>query len=113
MNRRAFIAAAPAVALAGPVAAEAETPVAALYRELEAAGAAEDAAYARDEPDEVIDIYAEIRRDIEQRLMAEPCQDARDFVIKVVAYTGFGIFALPGREEGDALWAEARALVAA
>lgn len=33
MNRRAFIAAAPAVALAGPVAAEAETPVAALFRE--------------------------------------------------------------------------------
>lgn len=112
MNRRAFLAA-PAVALAGPVAAETETPVAALYREFEAASAAEEAAYQRDEPDEAIEVYSEIRRGIEQRLMAEPCHDARDFVIKIVAYTGFGIFSLPGREEGDALWAEARALVAA
>lgn len=117
MNRRSILTAAlsaPAVALAGslPVVAALETPVMALFREWEAAQAAEDDAHIRNLPDDEIEVFSQQRREIEQRVMAAPCQTGGDFVLKVIACTAFGGFCLPCESEAPAFWAEARALVA-
>lgn len=114
MNRRSFIAAAPAVALAGPVAAEAETPVAALFREWQrhdAAIRAYDAAGDHEAEDQAYDD----RWEIEQVLIHAPSRCERDLLLKIMAWTGCGETDLEAERNSShlsTLWAEARALVA-
>ena len=115
MNRRAFLAAAPAVALAGPVAAETETPVAALFREWErhhAAVRAADAARDYVAEDQAFDD----RWAVEQVLIHAPSQCERDVLLKILAWTAYGETELEAERNSShlsTLWAEARALVSA
>lgn len=115
-TRRALLTSAPVAAVTtAPVAyaAEGETPIMRLFREWDAAQAAEDAAYAAGESDENCDAKSNIRSALEKQMMATPSEDARDFLCKIAAQTAFGAFSLDDDERNPALWAEARALIGA
>lgn len=113
MNRRAFIAAAPAVALAGPVAAETETPVAALFREWRDYHAWLNGPETNGMGCSEFNVLCEHLRTLEAQIMGAPSLDARDTVMKAVALSYYGDEGLPSLVEAPDFWAEARALVAA
>lgn len=120
VSRRNLLSAAPAFGLAGlmagtvPVAAQAETPIAALYRKWDAQSKLVDAASAdRDLPDEEFDRVINLQTDMEDEIAKLPAQDLRDFVMKIFARSSGGTMELPSAEACPQLWAEARALIAA
>lgn len=116
-TRRQLLTAAPAAGLATmmagamPVAASAETPVAALFREWIAAKADEEAAYrASPDDDAAHDAAWHARHEVEKRLMAAPCLTAHDWLLKVTAWSNYGEGDGPDAKCQPQLWAEARAL---
>ncbi|MFB2595451.1 hypothetical protein ACEYYB_11430 [Paracoccus sp. p4-l81] len=113
MNRRDLLTAVPVAvaALAVPAAAEVETPVMRLFREWQAARDAEEATASADEA--AYDAAWEVRYAVEKRLMAEPSQNGRDWMLKVCAWSYWGEGGGPDTREAPQLWAEARALIAA
>ena len=100
----------PAVGMSGGVVAAEETPVMKLYRQWRITQAKTERA-PRDMPDEGFDALVEAHVAIERQMMQEPAQDARDWVIKIAAWTDFGVFCVQDRGENEALWAEARTLI--
>ncbi|SIT75316.1 hypothetical protein [Pontibaca methylaminivorans] len=109
MNRRTFLAAAPAAAAGGvlPASAEPETPVMKLFREWQRLESAAHAA----EGDEYERLH-DLRWENEKRMIREPSRSALDVLLKITAWTGFG----EGDLEHDSpyipiIWEEARALV--
>lgn len=117
MNRRGVLTAG-AVTLVAPLVpvaalAAAETPVAVLYRDWQAAREAEEAAYERDEGQAETDKAFWHRVEIENQMLATPSENHRDWMLKVCAYSSFGDAGAPDIMELTDLWAEARALVGA
>lgn len=50
--------------------------------------------------------------DIEKSIMGEPSKTAEDFIVKVVSWTSFGVFALDDFKEHDAMfWEDALRLI--
>lgn len=92
----------------------AETPVAALFREWQAAFEAEKVAFSESDTGECAMCQAatERRMAVEKRLMTAPCSGTGDWALKVMAWTCFGDFSISDSHEGHDLWAEARAFVA-
>lgn len=119
MNRRDVLTAG-AVTLVTPlvpVAAQAatETPVAALYREWQAAFDHEKAVYAASDDfcEDPLCTEASARLlEIEDKMLAAPSRDAQDWLLKLWAVSEGGDLAMT-RACDQTLWAEARALVGA
>lgn len=112
MNRRTFIAAAPAAALAGPMAAETETPVAALFREWRRLRQVARAHYLAEDDDEFERAH-DARWAHEQILIHAPSQCERDLLLKILAWTDYGETDLEAERDNSHLstiWAEARAM---
>ena len=103
MKRRELLTAAPALAFAGPVLAEAETPVMQLFRQWAAILPDVQAAAKADAPD--FDALLDRQTDLEDAMLRTPSVDARDFAAKVLAYCHEGAANLPNLPE---LWAEGR-----
>lgn len=112
ITRRALMVAAPAVALAGPVSAEAETPVAALFREWREYYAWLNGPATRGIDNEDFDKLSDRLTDMEDRIIRTPAKGAQDVLMQVIAYTGYGDGGLPDLAAAPDFWAEARALVA-
>ncbi|MDF3606335.1 hypothetical protein PE067_09405 [Paracoccus sp. DMF-8] len=119
-NRRALLklapalAVVPAAALSGEVLPPvSETPVEALFREWEIAHADLISDRWDDATEDEQEAICGRVSDIAYRMMELPSRSARDFAMKVTAYTVFGENGLPDEGQDRALWAEARALVAA
>lgn len=115
INRRTLLTAGAVTLVAplAPIAAQAatETPVAALFREWQAAREVEEAAYAANEDEaEGHKVWA-ARVEVENRMLATPSQTHADWMLKVCAYSAFGESGAPDIMELPQLWAEARALV--
>ena len=119
-SRRNILRAAPAAGLAAmmagavPATASAsETPVAALFREWTKRNADLLVAFAasRDDNDEACESAFSARYDVEKRLMALPCQNATDWLMKVTAWTDHGDGCCQDKCENPALWNEAKALI--
>nr|WP_111300354.1 hypothetical protein [Paracoccus saliphilus] len=110
----AYVAGAQAAG-ATPAPAEEVTPIMALFREWQGLRIEEEAIYAASPTgeDEATKAISERTHQLECRVMAERCHDARDFVAKMMVWTVFGLNTLPDEEADPELWAEARALVAA
>lgn len=107
MSRRTFLqlaAAAPLAALAAPVGAEAETPMMTLFSKwLRLRDHSHDPALTDDEHSAAVDALCYV-----EDLMAEtPCATASDWVAKVIAFTGFGEYALRDDRQDPAFWREA------
>lgn len=112
MNRRSLLTAAAAVPFAAlPAVAQAETPVERIFREWQAARNVEEATSGDD--DAVYEAAWQARFAVEERLMAEPSQNRRDWMLKICAWSYWGEGGGPDRIESPQLWAEARALIAA
>ena len=109
MNRRSFIAAAPAVALAGPVAAETETPVAALFKEWRDLEDVILRGFDADEPEHEERVDRQMA--VVHQITALPALSERDWIMKAIAASDGGDMAMIPISD-PALWAEARALVA-
>ena len=116
MDRRSFMAAAPALALVGAGTAEAatrETPILRLFREYEAiteaAGVHVCSGTGKDEDEELERLFYRERDQIEGEMMALPCTCAADFAAKVIVDTCKG--GLYSNWETGAIWIEARALI--
>lgn len=92
-----------------------ETPVAALFREWQAAKEVEEAAYEAcpDDDDKACDAAWNARYAVEKRMMEAPCETPRDWLLKSCAWANFGDGNGPDRVDSPQLWAEARALVGA
>lgn len=122
ITRRALMVAAPAVALAGPAAAQGpmlnigrpdETPVAALFREWRDYYAWLNGPATRGIDNEDFDKLSDRLIDMEDRIIRTPAKGAQDVLMQVIAYTGYGDGGLPDLAAAPDFWAEARALVAA
>lgn len=119
VNRRSLMGA----ALVAPVAmatvapagsscvAEGQTPVAALFREWQAAKIAEEAAFAASGDDAEGQQEWAARVALEKRLMEAPATSATDWAMKITAWCNFGESASQTEKENPQLWAEARQLV--
>lgn len=112
MNRRAFLSAAPAAALAGPAAAETETPVAALFREWRDYSDWLNGPATRGMDDNDFTALCCRLYDMGDQIGRTPATDAKDVLLKLVALSGYGEMGVPGIFDAPVLWAEARALVA-
>lgn len=97
--------------VAAPVLKQDDTPVMRWFREWVYWIGEENRHYTELGDETAADAASDNRHRVEEQLMALPCQDARDFVAKVVAYTDHGEFCLKGRQEAPSLWREARALL--
>ena len=104
MKRRELLTAAPALALAGPVQAEAETPVMQLFRQWVEVTPKLRAASKADAPD--FEELLERQTDLEDAMLRTPSVDARDFAAKVLAYCHEGQAYLPANM--PELWADGR-----
>lgn len=113
MKRRNFLLAAPVACI--PAAAQctslstvdSETPIAALFREWQRLTvAAEDRSLTDDECDAMCDL----RSEVETQMNAIPARDAMDVLMKVAAFTEFGVYGIDGTPFVDC-WAEMRDLV--
>lgn len=118
MDRRTFLATAPAVLVAGTVpaiAASADTPVAALFRDWRAARAEETRLHQTlpigPVEDAAIDAAGDRRGLIEDALLAAPSESAHDWLLKLAAWTNFGMFNAPDESQNPQLWAEARRMI--
>lgn len=103
MKRRDMLTAAPALAFAGHLQAEAETPVMQLFRQWAEILPEVQAAAQADAPG--ADALLERQTDLEDAMLRAPAVDARDFATKVLAYCHEGGATLPNLPE---LWAEGR-----
>lgn len=113
-SRRNLLKALPAVAVlpavaAVPVLAATETPVMRLYREWEHVRSLKKAQMSDDEYDALLDRQI----GLEDEMIITPAQNASDWAMKIMAYSCLGESGLPDHHDNPALWAEARALVAA
>ncbi|MFB3077373.1 MAG: hypothetical protein ACE1Y4_05140 [Lysobacterales bacterium] len=111
-DRRTLIgafAAAPLVALAttSALAAQGQTPIQALFRQwtqlLKDAHGISD-----DQCDAAVDHML----DIELQMAKEPVTCIADYAAKILAVTAYGVFGISGGQTGDAVLAEAKALMA-
>ncbi|WP_374292882.1 hypothetical protein [Paenirhodobacter enshiensis] len=86
-------------------------PIVTLFREWQAAKSAEKAVCAITDDEDETDRAWLVRYEVEKRLMREPSRDAREWMLKLCAWTNFGDTDAPNAQESPQLWAEARALV--
>lgn len=103
--------------VASPASAQAsETTILRLFHEWEASRQRELDfwQHSEDTPenDAISDLLVEETENIKDAILALPCQDARDFIAKIVASSCFGVWALPSESSDPAFWGEARALIA-
>lgn len=87
------------------------TPVAALFREWQAAKIAEEVAFAGSGDDAEGQQEWAARVALEKRLMEAPATSATDWAMKIAAWCNFGESASQTEQESPQLWAEARQLV--
>lgn len=113
MRRRDFLLVAPAACIPAAVqgaslsTVESDTPIAALFREWQRlTAAAEDRSLTDDECDAMCDL----RSEVERRMNAIPARDAMDVLMKVAAFTEFGVYGIDGTPFVDC-WAEMHDLV--
>ncbi len=111
MSRRDFLklaAAAPVSVMVAPAAASTETEMMQLFREWRhRMDCASDDSLSEDEHGAAVDVLCAI----EDEIAEARCASASDWVLKVIAITGFGVFGLPGQQKSPAFWDEALALV--
>ena len=83
----------------------------ALYRQWQALGAHVNGpvGYAMSEPE--FDLAVDELFDLEVKLVRTPSENARDFIVKVIVFTGAGALGLPDSDVAPDLWDEARALI--
>lgn len=111
MNRRAFLAAAPAAVVLPCLAAGAEeTPIMKLFREWQILFAEEKRIFASDVGEDAEDAIIELISAKQDALLAEPALAPTDWIAKATVVSEFGVWCLDG-ERCDELWAEARVLV--
>lgn len=114
INRRRLLSAIPAVAVlpamaAVPASAKTETPMSALFREWEHIRSLKKAPMSEDEYDALLDRQIAL----EDEMIITRAQNASDWAMKIMAYSCLGESGLPDHHDNPALWAEARALIAA
>ncbi|MDB6454685.1 hypothetical protein [Falsirhodobacter sp. 20TX0035] len=115
MNRRSLIRCAPAAGMAAllagavPVIAQAqgETPIMAMFQQWKQA---HDYSNERGLDEETADAALAEAIEIENQMIAMPCQSMQDLAAKICAYTSFGAFALSDSVMPE-LWAEMAAMV--
>ncbi|MFN3312564.1 MAG: hypothetical protein ACK46Q_03755 [Hyphomonas sp.] len=120
MNRREVLTAAPVSLVASGLPLGAlfapgneglsQTPIMALFRRWRAAEAAEQEAYAEGAPDSRCKPLSDTRKELEDLIVAEPCQLARDWIAKAAALSAFGTFDTDLASHRR-LWAEAREIM--
>lgn len=110
-TRRALLKAAPAALFLGSPAAQAETPVMALFRKHQELTEAASAHPSLDDEELERLFYAE-RDQIEDEMMALPALTARDMAAKMIAAHAYGHHSCLSYDKEPA-WLEARALIGA
>lgn len=113
MKRRNFLLAAPVACVPPGVHGfvtgnvSSETPIAALFREWQRLT---DAAEDRSLTDDECDAMCDLRSEVERQMNAIPARDAMDVLMKVAAFTEFGVYGIDGTPFVDC-WAEMHDLV--
>lgn len=96
-------------------AAKPETPVMVLFREWQKVNAEEKRLHAElpndEEGDAAVEAMSELEGEITHEIIAMPVQSPMDFVMKIAAWTDFGVVGTPDVEHSPELWAEARTLI--
>lgn len=116
MKRRDILKMAPAALVAGAVPAVAldqpETPVETLFREWLRLFEIEQSVYEVSPAGSDAETAAATQSlmAVERKMVAVPAQTERDWMLKAVAISCFGVF--PVEDEHHPIWAEAKALVA-
>ena len=109
LSRRAFFASAPLLAVGGVGIAQpdqtVESEIQALFRDWTTTRASADRG-TEEECDDAVDRLSVL----EERICALPSLSAADFAAKIVAWSSWGDFELPG--DDHPIWQEARALLA-
>lgn len=114
MNRRQLIASAPAVLAVGAVPAVAgETEIEMLFAEWQRLFKIEKAVYNASPTggDDDTKAATDSLLAVENAIIEIPAKSARDWMLKSIAVSCFGVF--PVESEDHPLWSEARALIAA
>ncbi len=109
MTRRSILTALPATgaAIALPFSAKADTstPVMRLFHQWEQARSGLSLRHSEEECDRAVDRMTQL----EDQMIALPSQNMSDLAAKIVAYSSWGDFGLPGPE--NKLWTELQSLV--
>lgn len=114
MNRRQLIAAAPAAFLSGPAPASGMSPMEVKYREvIQIRDIVESGIRLHGMQDEEADALMIRAFEIADEMIDMPSREPMDLIYKIMGYTMDGAHEITAGEQGERIWSEARALVAA